>query len=109
MSTNLQKEFLGESLTQTERLYLGSLTHHDGFPVLEKLMNEACRIATEDVMRLDPENDKYAAQLVARQQRARNISEFCGAILKSIRANIVVAEENERKANERPNSKQASN
>ena len=101
---NLQKEFLGESLTQSERLYLEGLTHHDGFPVLTKLMNEACRIASDDVMKLDPEDDKYASKLAARQQRARNMSEFCGAILKSIQGHIVVATENERKANAGINS-----
>jgi hypothetical protein len=100
---NLQKEFLGENLTQTERLYLGSLTHHDGWPVLEKMMQEACRIANEDVMKLDPEDKEYIPKLTARQQRARNISEFCGAIIKSIKGNIQVAEDNERKTNERPN------
>ena len=98
---NLQKEFLGETLTQSERLFLISLTHHDGWPVLVKMMNEACTIATQDVVKLDPEDDKYATKLAARQQRARDMNEFCGAILKSVKGNMEVAAQNERKANER--------
>ena len=98
---NLQKEFLGEGLTQTERLYLEGLTHHDGYPVLEKLFNQACSIANADVMKLDPEDANYDTAVKARQQRARNINEFCGAVIKSIKGNIKVAENNERKSNER--------
>jgi len=98
---NLQKEFLGETLTQTERLFLTSLTHHDGWPVLVKLMNEACLLATQDVVKLDPEDDKYASKLAARQMRARDMNEFCGAILKSVKGNMEVAAQNERKTNER--------
>ena len=101
---NLEKEFLGESLTQTERLYLESLTHHDGYPVLVKLMNEACRISTQDVMKLDPEEDKYDSKLRARSQRARNIAEFSTAILKSIAGNIEVANEFKEKNNDRPSA-----
>ena len=90
---NLEKEFLGESLTQTERLYLNGLTQHDGYKVLVKLMDEACRIATQDVMKLDPEEDKYESKLKARSQRARNIAEFSVAILKSIKGNIEVSKQ----------------
>jgi hypothetical protein len=104
---NLQKEFLGTNLTQTERLYLQSLTHHDGYAVLEKLFNEACRIATEDVMKADPEDPKYDFIVKARQQRARNINEFCGAVLKSIKGNIVVANDTKEKDNARSNSNAA--
>lgn len=98
---NLQKIMLGENLTQTERVYLESLTHHDGYPVLEKIMTEACRIATEDIVKLDPEEKDYTEKVAARAARSRSINEFCGAVFKSIRGNIAVAENNERKANDR--------
>jgi hypothetical protein len=101
MSKNLKDILLGQTLTPTERLYLGSLSMHDGFPVLKKLMEEACRFVNEDVIKTDPEAEKrdYERVLAVRQQRARNINEFCFALLKNMDANILMgqAQSNEEK------------
>lgn len=103
---------LGEELTQTERLYLCSMAGTEGFPVLRKLFDQACRIATEDIVKLDPEDERYEAKLRLRQQRARDINEFCEAIRKSFSANVVMARQEEEKKqgekqNERPNRRAA--
>lgn len=97
--TDLTKILLGEGLTQTERLYLGSLAHHDGFPVLKKLFDQACKLATEDVLKVDPEDKEYASKVQARAMRARIINEFVGSIRKSFEANVMIANEAEEKEN----------
>jgi hypothetical protein len=94
---DLKDILLGENLTQTERLYLGSLAHHDGFPVLKKLFDEAARIATAQAIQCDPEEERYDQIVKYRQQRARIINEFVGAIQKSFNANAMIAEDQEKK------------
>jgi hypothetical protein len=91
MSTSLTKKFLADDLTQTERMYLKSLSFHEGFPVLQKMFSEACRLANDDVIKTDPEEKDYEKILGIRQQRARNINEFCEAIRKSFNAHVDVA------------------
>jgi hypothetical protein len=94
---DLSKVLLGEYLTQTERLYLRSLPDHDGFPVLKKLFDQVCRLATEDVVKLDPEDEHYERKLAARTQRARDFNEFAGCIIKSFNANVQIANDIEKK------------
>jgi hypothetical protein len=103
---DITKILLGEGLTQTERLYLGSLAHHDGFPVFKKLVDQVCRLATEDIVKLDPEDPQYERKVAARTQRARDFNEFAGAIQKSFNANVMLANEQEEKEkdNARTNS-----
>jgi hypothetical protein len=93
MSVSLLKKFLAEGLTQTERMYLKSLSFHDGFPVLQKIFSEACKIVNEDVVRTDPEEKDYEKTLAIRQQRARNINEFCEAVRKSFNAHVQIADQ----------------
>jgi hypothetical protein len=91
MSQPLTKKFLADNLTQAERMYLKSMSFHEGFPVLQKLFSEACKQANDDVVRTDPEEKDYANVLAIRQQRARNINEFCEAIRKSFNAHVDMA------------------
>lgn len=100
--SDLTKTFLGEDLTELERMYLKSLSMHDGFPVLKKIFDQACRIATEESLKADPEKDDYDRVVKYRQMRARIINEFCGAIIKSFNANVSLIQE---KDNERPASR----
>lgn len=97
---SITKTPLGAEFTQTERLYLASLAHHDGFPVLQKLMDEACRKATEEVMKVDPKIDRYMEVLAATQSNARAIHEFCEAVRKSFNWNVELANQNEEKKKE---------
>lgn len=94
---NLSKRVLGANLTQTERLYLASLSHHDGFPILQRLMDEACRAATEEVMRVDPTAPNYKDVLAATQANARAIHEFCDSIRKNFLLNAELAMQEEKK------------
>jgi hypothetical protein len=91
MSKPLTQKFLADNLTQAEKMYLKSLSFHEGFPVLQKLFSEACKQANDDVIRTDPEEKDYANILAIRQQRARNINEFCEAIRKSFNAHVDMA------------------
>lgn len=83
---SITKRMLAENLTQTQRLYLISMSHHDGFPVLQLMFDDACRKATEEVMQVDPSLPNYKDVLAAKQQSARNIHEFCEAVRKSFLA-----------------------
>jgi len=75
---------LGEELTQEEKLYLNSLTMHDGWPILVRILNEACKKATEDVIKIDPQIEGYERKLAAAQNTARAKNQFCTDVLKTI-------------------------
>lgn len=96
---------LGENLTQTERLFLVSMAHHDGFPVLQKLLDEACRKATEEVMKVDPKVPNYKDILAATQANARAIHEFCEAVRKSFLWNTELGMKEEAKSKEPANAR----
>jgi hypothetical protein len=100
MSKPLSSQFLlEEKLTPQERMYLKSMSFHEGFPVLQKLFNEACAIAHADVVKADPESPDYDRILAVRYQRERNINEFCEAIRKSFNAHVgVITKEIEKEA-----------
>lgn len=91
MSQSLAKYLLGEKLTQAERMFLKSMTFHEGFPVLQKLFAEAIAIAHDDVININPEEPNYDRVLAVRHQREKNINEFCEAIKKSYNANVAIA------------------
>jgi hypothetical protein len=92
MSKSLATQFLLEDkLTQEEKIYLKSMSFHEGFPVLQKLFTEACNIAHADVVKADPESPDYDRILAVRYQRERNINEFCEAIRKSFNAHVAMA------------------
>lgn len=80
---------LGEDLTAEEKLYLNALTNHEGFPVLVKLLNEACKKATEEVIKIDPQDNNYERKLAAAQNTARAKNSFCTDVIKTIRWRVV--------------------
>jgi hypothetical protein len=98
MSAPLTKKFLADDLTQTERMYLKSMSFHEGFPVLQKLFNAACDQAHADTVKTDPEEKDYDKILAIRHQRERNINEFCEAIRKSFNAHVDIATKEVEKA-----------
>lgn len=83
MATN-KTPLLLDTLTETERLNLAALKHHPGFPVLEKMLMEACKRATEEVIKLDPTEEGYERKLKALQSKARDRNEFSLLVLQSI-------------------------
>lgn len=83
MATN-KSPLLSDSLSETQRLSLSSLKQHPGFAVLELMMMEACKRATEEVIKLDPSEEGYERKLKALQSRARDRNEFSLLILMSV-------------------------
>ena len=59
------------------------MTFHDGFPVLQKIFDAACRMVTAEVMKVDPRSPNFKDVLAATQQDARAVNEFCAAVRKS--------------------------
>lgn len=85
---NLMKRMLCADLSQKERMYLLSFTHHDAFPVFKKMIREACERATAEVMQVDPTKPNYEHELKATQQNARAINEFAQALIESFNAHV---------------------
>jgi hypothetical protein len=83
---------LSDTLTETQRLNLTGLRHHPGFSVLELMFMEACKRATEDVIKLDPIEEGYERKLKALQSKARDRSEFSLLVLQSIDWQTAMAE-----------------
>jgi hypothetical protein len=75
---------LMDELTSIEAISLGALKMQPGFPVLEKILMEACRRATAEAMAVNPTDEHYIQNLTALQGRARERSEFSLLILQSI-------------------------
>ena len=75
---------LSDEMTDTQRLSLASLKQHPGFPVLEKMFMDACKRATEEVIKLDPSEEGYERKLKSLQSVARERNQFCLLILSSI-------------------------
>ena len=82
-----QKEtvpLLMDELSQPERVFLMQIVQHAGYRVLVKLFDAGCTRATQDIVRLNPEDARYNELLVYRSQRSRNINEFSALIMKSV-------------------------
>jgi hypothetical protein len=75
---------LCDDLTQEERIYLANLSYHDGFRVLKKLMEDCCRKATEEVIKLNPNSDNYIQNLTSLQQTSRAMNDFSASVLASV-------------------------
>jgi len=79
------RKLLGEKLNFEERISLAQLTTQPGWNILVKLMAEACRLATEQTIKLSPTVDRYPEQLVGLQTTARAMNLFSSQILDSVR------------------------
>lgn len=75
---------LSDSMTETQRLNLTGLKQHPGYAVLEAMLLEACKRATEDIVKLDPIEEGYERKLKALTSRARDRHEFSLLVLQSI-------------------------
>ena len=73
-----------DELSFDEKIFLGSLSKHPGFIVLKRLMESACKQATENLVKLNPEDERYNEKLKARQMAARITNDVCASLLKSI-------------------------
>lgn len=86
-----ERKLFGQSLSYEERIFLAQLTTQPGWQILVKLMAEACRDATEEVIRLSPTVERYSEVLTALQTTARAMNKFSNEVLGSIKVHTDVA------------------
>lgn len=80
-----QQPLMMNELSATKRAALASLMQQPGWSVVEELHMDACRRATEDVLKQDPAGEGYTdKKVLALQQRARERNEFSLLILGSV-------------------------
>lgn len=95
-----ERKLLGENLTFEEQVALAQLTGQPGWAILVRLMAEACRNATEAVIKLDPITARYNEVLAGLQTTARAMNKFSTEVLDSVKVhNRRAMEESERKSN----------
>jgi TRAP-type mannitol/chloroaromatic compound transport system substrate-binding protein len=87
------RKVLGSSLDFEERLALAQLTTQPGWRILVKLMAEACRNATEQVIKLNPTVERYPEQLAGLQTTARAMNKFSSEVLDSVKVHQAKAVE----------------
>jgi len=80
-----QRRVFGENLSLEEQVALAQLTTAPGWKILVKLMAEACREATESVIKLNPTVERYPEQLAGLQTTARAMHKFSADVLDSVR------------------------
>lgn len=80
-----ERKLLGEKLTFEERLSLAQLTNQPGWKILVRIMAEACREATEEVIRLNPTTERYPEVLTGLQTTARAMNKFSSDVLDSVK------------------------
>lgn len=92
-----ERKLLGENLTFEEQIILAQLTSQPGWNILVRMMAEACRNATEAVIKLDPQAERYNEKLAGLQTTARAMNKFSTEVLDSIKVhNRRALEETER-------------
>jgi hypothetical protein len=79
------RKVLGENLTFEERLSLAQLVNQPGWMILVRIIAEACREATEKVIKLDPGTERYDQKLIGLQTTARAINKFSAEVLDSVK------------------------
>jgi hypothetical protein len=91
-----ERKLLGSNLSYDERILLAQLTTHPGWRILVKLMAEACRTATEEVIKLKPTVERYPEVLVGLQSTAHAMNKFSADVLDSVKVHQrkVVSEAN---------------
>ena len=80
-----ERRLLGEGLPYEERIALAQLVNQPGWKILVRLMAEACRKATEEVIRLNPSVERYPEQLAGLQTTARAMNKFSAEVLDSVK------------------------
>lgn len=76
MADDKQKPLLLEQdLSLADCIALGQTMNTPGFDILVRLYEAACKSASDDSIKLDPEGADYERKLAVRTQRARNFNE----------------------------------
>src|SRR6266403_5374230 len=103
-----ERRVFGENLTLEEQVALAQLTTAPGWKILVCLMAEACREATEQVIKLNPRVERYPEQLAGLQTTARAMNMFSADVLDSVRVHqrkahqVIQQRENPQVAVEQP-------
>lgn len=97
---------LGEKLTHEEGIALAQLVNQPGWMILVRLIAEACRRATEEVIKLDPGVERYEQKLVGLQTTSRAMNKFSTQVLDSVKLHQRKAVQ-EASNREKPKSEQA--
>jgi len=80
-----ERKLLGAGLAFDERIVLAQLTLQPGWIILVRLMAEACREATEAVVKLDLTAERYQERLAGLQTTARAMNKFSAEVLDSVK------------------------
>jgi hypothetical protein len=80
-----ERKLLGQNLNHEDKISLAQLTTQPGWKILVKMMAEACRNATEDVIKLDPTTERYPERVVGLQTTARAMNKFSTEVLDSVK------------------------
>lgn len=80
-----ERKLLGDGLTFEERLSLAQLVNQPGWRILVKMMAEACRHATEEVIKLKPTQERYSEVLTGLQTTAHAMNRFSADVLDSVK------------------------
>lgn len=89
--TDWTQRMLLPELNQEQRMYLLSMAHHDGFPILKMMVEKAVEMAKEATFDVEPASPNYDAELKAAQQEARSIRRFAVALIMSFNAHTANA------------------
>lgn len=80
-----ERKLLGDSLAFDEKLALAQLVNQPGWRILVRLMAEACRFATEEVIKLKPTQERYSEVLTGLQTTAHAMNKFSAEVLDSVK------------------------
>lgn len=83
-TTEGQKPLLYDELTTPDRVSLANLVLQPGWSILIRMMESACTVSTQKVIKLDPEIADYDRKLAALQQMARSTNAFSARLLSSV-------------------------
>jgi TRAP-type mannitol/chloroaromatic compound transport system substrate-binding protein len=99
------RKLFGRNFTREERIMVASLAQQPGWELLVRMMAEACRTATESVIKLDPTTERYPEVLMGLQTMARAMNKFSADVLESVRT-IQVDVHKQLKAEDKPEEKE---
>jgi hypothetical protein len=85
MAESEGRKLLGYGLSYDERIGLAQLVNQPGWKILVRLMAEACRNATEEVIKLKPTTERYAEVLTGLQTTAHAMNKFSAEVLDSVK------------------------
>jgi hypothetical protein len=98
-----QQPLMRDELPPGKRALLAQVTAHPGWAVVEELFMDACKRATDDVMKVDQVEDERAERKIPLLQlRARERNEFSLLVLQSIQWHIQAAQVQTDEQNAKP-------